>query len=120
MRRLLAGVSLLLGLGLVSSCAYAKIQGGPVPGDRLADGVYRGSARSGPVVAVVAVTVAERRVAEIEIVRHGHWRGGAAEEPIPRAIVEQQSTRVDVVTGATVSSVALMNAVQDALEKAMD
>ena len=120
MRRLLAGTFLLLVIGLVSSCALATIEGGPVPGDRLADGVYRGSARSGPVAAVVDVTVEDRRVAEIAIVRHGHWRGGAAEEPIPRAIIEQQSTRVDAVTGATVSSVALMNAVQDALEKAMN
>ncbi len=120
MMRLVPGVLLLLVTGLVVGCAIATIQRGPVPGDRLADGVYRGSARSGPVVAVVDVTVEERRVAEIQIVQHGHWRGAEAEEPILRAIIEQQSTRVDVVTGATVSSVALMNAEQDALEEAMD
>ena len=46
------------------------------------------------------------------------WRGGEAEEAIPGSIIEQQSTKVDAVTGATISSTAIMNAVQDAVEKA--
>ena len=110
----------LLVIGLSWSCAFAPITGGPVPKDRLVDGVYRGSARSGPVSAVVDVIVEDQEIARIEIIRHGHWRGGPAEEKIPGSIIVQQSTRVDVVSGATISSTALMNAVQDAVEKAMN
>ncbi|GAK56987.1 hypothetical protein U27_03951 [Candidatus Vecturithrix granuli] len=40
-------------------------------------------------------------------------------EPIiPQRIIENQSTAVDSVTGATNSSTVIMNAVQNALEKA--
>jgi uncharacterized protein with FMN-binding domain len=72
------------------------------------------------VSAVVDVTVEDQEIREIEMVRHGDWWGRRAEETIPGAIIEQQSTRVDVVTGATIISTALMNAVQDAVEKAMN
>ncbi|MDX1358727.1 MAG: FMN-binding protein [Clostridia bacterium] len=44
--------------------------------------------------------------------------GRAAEKTIPERIIDQQSTRVDAVSGATRSSIAIMNAVEDALQKA--
>jgi fumarate reductase flavoprotein subunit len=37
---------------------------------------------------------------------------------IPNRIIEKQSTKVDSVSGATLSSVAIMNAVEDAVKKA--
>ena len=119
MQRFLAiGASAALVVALVGSCAHAIIEGGPVPKDRLADGVYRGRARNGPVRAVVDVVVKDRAITEIEIVRHRHWWGAEAGEKIPGRIVEQQSTKVDAVAGATISSTTIMNAVQDAVEKA--
>jgi len=118
-RRTPAAIALLaLVAALLASCSITPIRGGPVPGNQLADGVYRGRARNGPVIAIVDVTVRDQRIEAIELVTHGDWRGRRAEEPIPRAIVAQQSTRVDVVSGATISSTAIMNAVQDAVEKA--
>jgi uncharacterized protein with FMN-binding domain len=44
--------------------------------------------------------------------------GGPAEEIIPARIIEKQSTNVDAVSGATMSSDAIMNAVQFAIEEA--
>jgi uncharacterized protein with FMN-binding domain len=44
--------------------------------------------------------------------------GGPAEEIIPARIIEKQSTNVDAVSGATMSSDAIMNAVQLAIERA--
>ena len=118
-RRLIlaTGLSLLLAVG--SGCALAAITGGPVPAGRLVDGVYRGSAWNGPVYAAVDVVVEDQAIRRIEFVRHGTWWGKRAEEPTRRAIVEQQSTRVDAVSGATISSTAIMNAVQDAVGKAL-
>jgi fumarate reductase flavoprotein subunit len=119
MRRvLMVGIVLALVAGLLSSCALSAVRGGPVPKDRLSDGVYRGSARNGPVSAVVEIVVEDQAIREIELVTHRTWWGGAAEEAIPRSIIEQQSTSVDAVSGATISSTAIMNAVQDAVEKA--
>lgn len=118
--RLMSVFLSLLALGLVSSCALSRITGGPVPAQRLADGVYRGSAWNGPVRAVVDVTVRDQRIADVALVSHQRWRGREAEDRIPGSIVAQQSTRVDAVTGATISSIAIMNAAQDAIEQAMD
>ena len=44
--------------------------------------------------------------------------GGHAEEVIPAKIIEKQSTNVDAVSGATMSSDAIMNAVESAIEGA--
>lgn len=117
-RYLMTSAILSLVVGLFSSCASSTVTGGPVPTDRLSNGVFRGSARNGPVSAVVDVTVKDQVITEIELIRHWSWRGGEAEEAIPDSIIDQQSTKVDAVAGATVSSTAIMNAVQDAVEKA--
>ena len=117
-RYVMMGILLSLVAGLCSSCRLSTVRGGPVPTDRLTDGVYRGSARNGPVKVVVDVVVKDQRIAEIKLIKHRNWKGGAAAKPISDLIIKQQSTRVDAVTGATVSSCAIMNAVQDAVEKA--
>jgi uncharacterized protein with FMN-binding domain len=57
-------------------------------------------------------------ITDIKLVMHRNWRGEPAEAVIER-IVEEQSTDVDVVTGATMSSRVIMNAVEDALKKAV-
>ena len=110
------GVSILVAVGV--GCSIAAVSGGPVPAGRLVDGEYRGSAWNGPVYAAVVVVVEDQAIREIEFVRHGTWWGAQAEAPIRRAILEQQSTHVDAVSGATISSTAIMNAVQEAVGKA--
>ena len=57
--------------------------------------------------------------AGIELLKHRTWRGGAAAKAIPNRIIQAQSTKVDAVTGATISSRAIMKAVQDAVGKAL-
>lgn len=91
---------------------------GPVNNEKLTDGAYEGSYKAGPNKALVRVTIKEGKLVEIEIVKHRAWKGKKAESIIPRRIIENQSTRVDAVTGATNSSRVIMNAVQRAIEKA--
>jgi len=117
-RYIITNAFLVVVMWLCSSCTTAKIEGCPVPADRLVDGVYRGSAKNGPVKVVVDVTVKDRRIADIKLVKHRTWKGRAA-ETVPNLIIKQQSTKVDAVTGATVSSCAIMNAVHNAVEKAV-
>ena len=63
----------------------------------------------------------EGRIAEVKLARHmASWKGKRADIIIPERIVSEQSTRVDVVSGATNSSIVIMNAVQTALEKAYE
>ncbi|MFW9997526.1 MAG: FMN-binding protein [Candidatus Odinarchaeota archaeon] len=66
--------------------------------------------------AEVEVTVRDGVVTRIDVIRHINMMGGEATPVIPRRIISAQSTKVDVVSGATGSSVALMQAVQNALD----
>ncbi|MFH1847274.1 MAG: FMN-binding protein [Candidatus Omnitrophota bacterium] len=79
------------------------------------DGVYEGEHS----FLKVAVTIQEGKISDVEIMDHS---GGddytALIEPLSMEIVEKQSTKVDAVTGATTSSEALKQAVDNALEKA--
>ena len=102
----------------IAGCATARIVGGPVPENRLADGIYDGSAKNGPVSVATKVRIENHRIVRVEVTAHRNWRGGAAEKAVPGRIIASQSTRVDAVSGATASSIAIMNAVEDAVRKA--
>ena len=104
---------------LFVSCTMAPIRGAEIEQKRLVDGVYDGSYRHGPNSATVRVTISEGKVVDIELIKHfASWKGDKANDIIPQRIVVEQSTDVDAVSGATNSSRVIMNAVQEALEKA--
>ncbi|MBI4777095.1 MAG: FMN-binding protein [Deltaproteobacteria bacterium] len=119
LRRL--GLCLSLFCFILSACAGAQktIRLGPVDPNSLSDGVFRGASRVGPVIAEVDVTVLNGAVIRIDVIRHVNMLGGAANPTIPHRIVSAQSTEVDVVSGATGSSIAIMQAVQDALDASL-
>jgi uncharacterized protein with FMN-binding domain len=113
----------ILGLILMSvmftDCTKAPLIGGPVMAERLEDGVYEGNYSSWPNSSRVKVTVKEGIITDVVLIHHwASWVGKKAEPIIPLRIIEKQSANVDAVTGATNSSRVIMNAVQDALEKA--
>lgn len=103
---------------LLIGCTAAKIIGGPIPPNSIKDGIYDGMASDGPVKVIAQVMIQDQRIANIKIFEHRTWKGKSAENIIPVRIIEQQSTRVDAVSGATVSSRAIMNAVENAVRKA--
>ena len=117
--RLLIAVILFAGAFSISlsGCKPTPIIGGPVDHEKLVDGIYEGSYKGGPNKASVKVTIKDKRIVGIEIVKHDAWKGKKAEPIIPKRIIEKQSARVDAVSGATNSSHVIMNAVQKAIEK---
>ena len=80
----------------------------------IADGTYRGDSKAGPVRVTLDVTVHDRAMTTIEIIRHFNGLGKKAEAIVP-AIIAAQSLEVDVVSGATGSSKAILKAVENAL-----
>jgi uncharacterized protein with FMN-binding domain len=108
----------ILFFNLIIGCAAPRATGGPVSRDELKDGIYNGEAKEGPVKVLAKVTIDNQRVTGIKLISHRTWKGKAAEKEIPDRIINNQSTAVDAVSGATMSSVAIMNAVEDALRKA--
>lgn len=112
-------LSLIIMSVVFADCTMAPFIGGPITSERLEDGVYEGSYSSWPNSARVKVTVKEGTITDVVLISHwASWVGKKAEPIIPLRIIEKQSANVDAVTGATNSSRVIMNAVQDALEKA--
>lgn len=90
-----------------------EIQGMDAAG--LPDGEYIGSCDAGYIFAQVKVTVQKEKITAIEIMSHKNERGKAAEK-ITEKIQEQQTTKVDAVSGATNSSNVIKKAVEHALQ----
>ena len=67
----------------------------------------------------VKVTMDGDKIAKIDVLSHGDTPGicDKAFATIPQAIIDAQSTQVDVAAGATFSSKGIMAAVEDALSK---
>jgi len=95
-----------------------KSSGGPIFKNSLKDGTYDGKAKVGPVKVLARVTIQNQRITNISLLEHRNWKGRAAENIIPHRIIDEQSTKVDAVSGATASSAAIMNAVDDAIQMA--
>ena len=107
---------------LLMAALLTALFGGAASADGLTPGTYEGSATSvgGPVR--VAVTVDGENITDIEILEIHDSEGvySAAAQRLPDQILQQQSINVDGVTGATLSSIFIRNAVRDALSKAGD
>lgn len=100
------------------ACMASRV-GRPVHPGELRDGTYAGEWSSFPNKAHVQVTVQDGRILEVVLVSHrASSIGHKVDAIIPLRIVQEQSTKVDAVTGATNSSHVIMNAVEQALEKA--
>ena len=68
----------------------------------------------------VEVTLSDKRIESVKVVSHNETKfiADAAINVIPAAIVNQQSTGVDVVVGATMTSGAIIQAVEAAITEA--
>ena len=83
---------------------------------QIADGIYAGQFGDFLVDVQLEVTVKNHKIERIEIIKQRAGPGYEAIETIDR-IIDAQSPKVDVVTGATGSSKSIMIAVQNALTK---
>lgn len=80
------------------------------------DGEYIGEYDARLVKAVVKVVVRNHRIESIELIRHDNGRGAAA-EVIPERVISAQSLWVDTISGATSSSLVILEAIEQALKK---
>jgi len=82
---------------------------------RIPDGTYYGSAEAFMARANVAVRVEDQQIVRIDLLRHVHSNGEEAEAVLDR-VIDRQCLQVDVVSGATTSSLVLLKAVENALK----
>jgi len=91
-------------------------------GVALKDGTYTGSADAYGPGLTVSVTVENGKVTSVEIVSHNEKNARYYQAPIqviPEEIVQNQTLNVDIVSGATFTSIGIKNAVIDALSAAV-
>ena len=80
----------------------------------VADGVYSGHSKLGPVSVDVEVHVENHKLTKVDLIRHDCGLGHPA-DVLAEKMVEQNTFDVDAVSGATVSSEVIKNAVNKAL-----
>lgn len=111
------GAFLIGYLGMRSlSDKMAQISIGSVDLNLVRDGQYEGEYDGELVKVRVWVTVADHRITDLIILKHEHGLGGKAESII-ESVINRQSLSVEVVSGATHSSKALLKATEIALLK---
>lgn len=80
------------------------------------DGVYEGTEETALVKGTVKVEVKDHKMTDIQLIRHENGKGKPAEGMIPE-MLRQNSSEVDCVSGATMSSKVIRAAVRKALAK---
>lgn len=110
---ILMAAMLLIGLAAAPLAGLAESKG-------FTPGVYTGEGKGFGGTITVEVTLTEDKIESVKIVSNDETQGigSLAVESLPEAIVAAQSTQVDIVGSATVSSGAILEAVNDALSKA--
>ena len=105
--------SLVVALALMIVLLVAPAAAQALP----ADGTYTGSANGMGGALEVSVTVEGGKITAVDVLSHQETPGisDPALEKLPAAIVEAQSTEVDGVAGATLTSNAIKGAVDAAL-----
>ncbi|MEG0548014.1 MAG: FMN-binding protein [Coprobacillus sp.] len=80
------------------------------------DGLYNGEVNTTLIKAEVQVEVSDHRIKDIMIIKHDNGLGKQAEVIID-SMKDKNTYDVDTVSGATLSSQVIKNAVSQALEK---
>lgn len=112
MRKSIAAVTILVMAMSLTACGGSKTA--------YTAGTYNTTATGMGGDVKVAVTFTEDKIDKVEVVEHAETEGisDPAIAQIPTAIVEKQSADVDAVTGATVTSTAIKEAVKTAITEA--
>jgi len=104
---------------LISGCtsSYKTITAQTPDLTKFSDGVYRGNyvLTGTPVKVTLDVNILNNQISNIKILEHSCSQIGKKAEDIIDSIIEKQSLEVDVVSGATASSISILKAVEDAL-----
>ncbi|MCX7921895.1 MAG: FMN-binding protein [Clostridia bacterium] len=84
------------------------------------DGVYTGQYDAGRWTNEVSVIIKDHKITKINIVKDITFPKPEWTKEILNKVIEKQSTNIDVVSGATVSSKAYLKAIENALKKGGD
>lgn len=112
---LLIAVLLVAALLIVGCSSSEPAPGSSADGGQVEKKVGEGQGFHGPIK--VEVTLTDGKITAVEVLEHSETAGVSdpAIEQIPQRIIEAQSAEVDAVSGATMTSKGIMEAVANAL-----
>lgn len=94
--------------------AVAQITFSDIDIHSIPNGTYEGSCDAVIVTAKVSVAVKDGTITDIQLLEHKNGKGASAESTLG-LILNQQTTEVDTISGATNSSKVIRKAVENAL-----
>ncbi|TBL76455.1 FMN-binding protein [Paenibacillus thalictri] len=97
----------------------SRVQNSPQSKNTYKDGTYQGSGSNRRGSIQVAVTVKNNKISDVEISRFAMHYSKKDVEGLPEEVIQNQSAQVRNVSGATYSTQAFKDAVQNALEQAL-
>lgn len=115
-------LSLLMAVSMTACSSAPKKEEQPKSG--YTAGTYSGTSRGMKGDVTVEVTVDETSIKEVKVLQHsetygiGYGLATAPVEVVPGQITENQSLAIDNITGATITTNAILNAAGDALTQA--
>jgi uncharacterized protein with FMN-binding domain len=109
-----AGGMFYLSRGLDSG---SKLRIGDVNLSGINDGIYSGRYDAGRWTNELKVAVKDHKITKIDIVKDVKFPKPEWTEQLFKRVIEKQSTNVDVVSGATVSSKAYLKSMENALKR---
>jgi uncharacterized protein with FMN-binding domain len=109
-----AGGMIYMTLGMDSG---SKIKIDNVNMSGISDGAYSGKYDFGRWTNEVKVTVENHKITKIAVVKDVTFPRPGLSEQLFDKVIESQSTIIDVVSGATVTSKAYLKSIESALEK---
>ena len=108
---------LLITMGLTGCMEEAKnIKLNGINLAEIKDGEYIGKCSTNFVKAKVKVIINHHKIVKVDILKHDNGRGEKAEKII-NPVVRKQTTKVEVISGATGSSKVILKAIENALIK---
>lgn len=103
----------------MTNVALAKQVNEAIDMSQVADGTYLGSSDGGMVKVEVEVVIENHEIVTINLLKHENGQGKPA-EAILDEMVRQNTDDVDAVSGATISSQTIRNAVNRALQQGLE
>ena len=99
------------GLKVLAKTDIAEVDLGSV-----ADGEHAGSASAFPVAVELKVRVKDHRIEAVDLIKHTNGQGKPA-EALLAMVLREQKVNLDIISGATYSSKAILLAISNALKK---
>lgn len=79
------------------------------------DGVYNGQYQAGRWSNEVKVTVKDKKITDIKIVNDVKFVDAKVRDNLFKKVIQKQDTKVDIVSGATVTTKAYLKSIENAL-----